>query len=62
MRVQVFELVCAGTPYYFQASNAPEWMYHILNVMKKRAGDEAEANKAQNALASSGRTFVPDEM
>lgn len=53
--IQVFELVCAGTPHYFQASNTAEWVYYILEMLKKRAGDEAEANKAQSALSTSGQ-------
>lgn len=52
--VQVFELVCARTPHYFQASNTAEWVYYILEMLKKRAGDEAEANKAQSALSTAG--------
>lgn len=51
---QVFELVCAGTAYYFQASNTAEWVYYILDMLNKRAGEEAEANKAQMALSTSG--------
>ena len=55
MRIQVFELVCAGTSHYFQASNTAEWVFYMLDMLKKRAGEEAEANKAQSALSTAGK-------
>ena len=35
-----------------QAGNTAEWVFYILDMLKKRAGDEAEANRAQVCIVN----------